>query len=203
MRLCSYVVKADRGLAPNPFWGYCTLAVCTPNHMGIRAEPGDWFLGTTTSKRGNKLLYAMEVFERLYFDVYFKDSRFRKKKPVINGTWRQRCGDNIYFKDEAGNWKQHPSLFHRNKDIIKKDLKFPYVYISKHFYYFGDKTFNIPEKYESLIWKNQGVKCNHDIKSVKDIVNWLRTNFKPGIHGVPIDRERKARANKNSKRCQL
>ncbi len=53
------VLKTKKALAPNPFWDYCTLAVCTPNHMGIRAEPGDWFLGTTTSERGNKLLYAM------------------------------------------------------------------------------------------------------------------------------------------------
>ena len=37
-RLCSYVVRHDKGLAPNPFWGYCTLAVCTPNHAGVRLE---------------------------------------------------------------------------------------------------------------------------------------------------------------------
>ena len=33
-----YIAVLDTGLAPNPFWGYCTLAVCTPNHMGIRLD---------------------------------------------------------------------------------------------------------------------------------------------------------------------
>ncbi len=203
MRLCSYIVKKDTGLAPNPFWGYCTLAVCTPNHMGIRAELGDWFLGTTTSERGNKLLYAMEVLERLYFDAYFKAPRFNKKKPVINGTWRQRCGDNMYFKDSTGNWEQHPSLFHGDKKVIRKDLKNPYVFTSKHFYYFGNKAFKIPAKYSELIWRTQGVKCSHDPKCVKGFLNWLKTNYKPGIHGEPIDRERNSRASSKSKNVIL
>ena len=30
----------DTGFAPNPFWGYCTLAVCTPNHMGVQTSEG-------------------------------------------------------------------------------------------------------------------------------------------------------------------
>ena len=82
MRLCSYVVAVDRGLAPNPFWGYCTLAVCTPNHMGIRAQDGDWFIGTTTAARGSKLVYAMQVSEVLPFDCYYNDPRFEEKSQL-------------------------------------------------------------------------------------------------------------------------
>src|SRR3569833_2727055 len=41
MKLCSYIVREDTGLAPNPFWGTCTLAVCTPNHQGSRIGVGD------------------------------------------------------------------------------------------------------------------------------------------------------------------
>ena len=201
MRLCSYIVKTDKGLAPNPFWGYCTLAVCTPNHMGICAEPGDWFLGTTTSERGNKLLYAMDVFERLHFDTYFKDPRFEKKKPVVDGTWRQQCGDNMYFKDSAGNWKQHPSLFHRDKEEIRKDLENPYVFISKKFYYFGNNAPEIPTEFHSLIWKRQGCKCDHNSNIVKSFIKWLKNNFQSGRNGEPIDRERKARATSQTKKC--
>ena len=115
MRLCSYVVKTDKGLAPNPFWGYCTLALCTPNHMGIKAENGDWFIGNSTIAKGNKLIYAMQVEEYLPFDQYYNDPRFKRKKPEINGTWRRQCGDNMYFKDRKDNWKQHPSKFHNSK----------------------------------------------------------------------------------------
>lgn len=30
MKLFSYIVTHDAGFAPNPFWGYCTLACCKP-----------------------------------------------------------------------------------------------------------------------------------------------------------------------------
>ena len=57
MKLYSYIVKTDKGLAPNPFWSYCTLALCTPNHMGIKADQGDWIVGFTNAARGNKLVF--------------------------------------------------------------------------------------------------------------------------------------------------
>jgi Nucleotide modification associated domain 2 len=41
MKVYSYVVRCDTGFAPNPFWGYCTLAACTPNHMGIHIQIED------------------------------------------------------------------------------------------------------------------------------------------------------------------
>src|SRR5882762_6472831 len=45
VRLYSYVVARDFGFAPNPFYGFCTLATCKPR---IRAHAcvGDWVLGT-------------------------------------------------------------------------------------------------------------------------------------------------------------
>ncbi len=88
MRLCSYVVKFDAGLAPNPYGEYCTLAVCTPNHMGIKLTKGDWIMGTETVARGNKLIYAMQVDEVLYFDTYYHDPRFETKKPATSGQSR-------------------------------------------------------------------------------------------------------------------
>src|SRR2546427_8066988 len=44
MRLCSYTVMFDTGCVPNPFYGCCTLALCTPNHQGVRLDHGDWGL---------------------------------------------------------------------------------------------------------------------------------------------------------------
>ncbi len=82
MKLYSYVVRNDLGLAPNPFWGYCTLAVCTPNHMGVKAEKDDWIIGTSPVSQGSKLVYAMQIFERLSFEAYYADERFVKKNPT-------------------------------------------------------------------------------------------------------------------------
>lgn len=53
VKLFSYVVAEDRGFAPNPTGGYCTLANCKCRHEGIRwrnivelAKVGDWIVGT-------------------------------------------------------------------------------------------------------------------------------------------------------------
>jgi hypothetical protein len=94
----------------NPFWGYCTLALCTPNHMGIKADQGDWIVGFTNAARGNKLVFAMKVLERIHFNNYFTDPRFQRKKPLMTGTWRQRCGDNIYWQD-GDDWCQLDSPY--------------------------------------------------------------------------------------------
>jgi hypothetical protein len=120
MKLYSYIVKTDKGLAPNPFWGYCTLALCTPNHMGVKADQGDWIVGFANAARGNKLVFAMEVLERIHFNDYFTDLRFQRKKPLMTGTWRQRCGDNIYWQD-GDDWCQLDSPYHYSKKDLRKD----------------------------------------------------------------------------------
>ncbi|MCC7484242.1 MAG: hypothetical protein IT529_04575 [Burkholderiales bacterium] len=70
-KLYTYVMRHDAGLAPNPFWGWCTLAVCTPNHQGSRVEPGDWIAGFQDKSRGYRLVYAMEVAERIHMMRHF------------------------------------------------------------------------------------------------------------------------------------
>ena len=64
--LYTYIMRHDSGLAPNPFWGWCTLAVCTPNHQGSRVQPGDWIAGFQDKAHGYKFVYAMEVSERIH-----------------------------------------------------------------------------------------------------------------------------------------
>jgi len=188
MKMYSYVVCKDTGFAPNPFWGYCTLAACTPNHMGIRPQIGDWLIGTESIDKGNKLIYAMQISLIMPFDKYYTDKRFKMKIPVVKSeNWRQHCGDNIYYKDKSDKWQQHPSLFHNNPENKRQDIKHPSVFISKCFYYFGCKAMKIPSKYDSLVWKRQGVKCNHIPNVCEDFLTWLQTNFKKGIHGKPRD----------------
>ena len=109
-RIYSYVVRYDSGFAPNPFYGYCTLATCKPD---IRrwAEVGDWVVGSASNnrstKRGGHLVYAMRVTETTTFDDYATDARFEAKKPFRMGSRKQSCGDNIYFRDTlGGDWCQ-------------------------------------------------------------------------------------------------
>lgn len=194
MKLYSYVVKIDHGLAPNPFWGYCTVAVCTPNHMGAKAQPGDWIIGTSPNSQGNRLVYAMQVSETLSFENYYADVRFEKKKPVVNGSWREKCGDNMYYKDQQGKWIQHRTIHHRSPEIIKKDLKHPVVFVAEDFYYFGDKAITIPVEFQELIWRRQDCKSNHDSKVVDNFLDWLKANSTTGVLGNPKDNDEAKRA---------
>ena len=44
MVIHTYVVQHDKGFAPNPFWGICTLACCKPR-IRAKASVGDIILG--------------------------------------------------------------------------------------------------------------------------------------------------------------
>jgi len=89
MKLCTYIVREDTGLAPNPFWGVCTLAVCTPNHQGSRLNVGDWIVGFLPKKRGYRFLYAMQISEILGLDDYYHDDRYVAKRPDLRGSWQE------------------------------------------------------------------------------------------------------------------
>jgi hypothetical protein len=131
----------------------------------------------------------MQVAEILGFEDYYSDSCFEKKKPAVNGNAYEQCGDNMYFKSLKGEWKQHPSLHHRDPQQRAKDLKHPFVFIAKHFYYFGDHAVEIPTMFKTLIWNRQGCKCQHDTAIVSGFLKWLQENFKAGINGLPFDWE--------------
>jgi len=40
-----YRMTHDRGFAPNPFWNYCILATCTPNHKSANIRKNDFIIG--------------------------------------------------------------------------------------------------------------------------------------------------------------
>lgn len=188
MKLCSYTVVQDTGIAPNPFWGFCTLALCTPNKKNYNLQKDDWIVGLLAKERDNRLLYAMKVSEILDFDEYYHDKRFKEKIPNPNGNRKEQYGDNMYYKNNAGGWEQveckgHP---HYGKDALIKDTKIGKVFIAKKFYYFGDKAEEVPQKYKYLI--SRWVKYTRNKAEVDDFISWLtNTNHKTGIHGAPND----------------
>ena len=200
MRLCSYVVVHDFGFSPNPFGGYCTLAACTPNHQGIRLAPGDWLLGNSTAATGNLLVYAMRVSEVLDFDDYYQDPRFQTKKPR-GATWEDRCGDNIYYRDDEGEWRQGKAFYHTEPERVGKDTKHPRVFISDHFYYFGENAPPLPAEFGSLIRRSQGCACTGSKETVLGFVAWLGSTHEPGIRGLP--RDNPERGTRTTKLVQL
>jgi hypothetical protein len=190
MRLCSHVITDDTGLAPNPFHGYCTSALCTPSHTNAKLKEGDWLIGNSPKKDGNRLVYAMRISEVLSMDQFFYDDRFERKKPRPYGTPEEQCGDNMYYKSGFDQWRRLPSRFHNHCDNFAHDLGRTFaghpVFVSEHFYYFGSRRVAIPERLGPVIKDRQGISYTYD-HLADEFVSWLEANHKPGILGTPRD----------------
>lgn len=196
MSYYSYKIEHDFGLAPNPFGGYCTIAVCKPT---IRAnknlEIGDWIIGTGSAKLKNinHLIFAMKVEEKLEMEKYWDDRRFQYKKPVLNGSLVQMYGDNFYHKNKSGKWIQENSAHSLeggkvNKDHLEVDTGGENVLISQEFYYFGDNAILIPSRFREVCSEGRNMKSTSiPIKVADNFIQWLKSEHKVGIHGDPID----------------
>lgn len=200
-RLHSYVVRYDSGFAPNPFYGYCTLATCKPN-IRRGADIGDWIVGSGSNdrsvRRGGHLVYAMRVTEAMTFDEYNLDSRFASKKPYRNGSRKQSCGDNIYFRDGASApWQQRDS-FHSgsdgspNPDHIARDTGVNRILISDDFVYFGGVGPEFPEELKDqkgrhLYKSGIGQTIFDDPKLIADFEHWIRSFDAIGYQGAPFE----------------
>ena len=121
MKICTYTMTVDTGFAPNPFHGHCTLAACTPNHMGAKLVKADWIAGFFTDMPVPCLVYAMQVEEVMGYDSYYRDARFQRKKPRLGGTLRERCGDNIYHRDGSGKWLRDKGPYHQDDRTFEQD----------------------------------------------------------------------------------
>jgi len=197
MKIFSYKLDHDYGLAPNPFGEYCTLAVCK---SGIRSNKNlqitDWIIGTGSVKLNNlnHLIYAMRVEEKITFQDYWEDVRFQYKKPILNGSLVQMYGDNFYHQDQSEeNWIQENSAHSltggkTNLSHLNGDVGGEFVLISKEFYYFGDANFLIPKEYQKVCSKGRNMmwkKIPDEIKT--GFIQWLTNNYSVGIHGDPIN----------------
>ena len=185
MRLFSYVVRYDSGFAPNPFFGFCTLATCKPD-IRKSAEVGDWVLGTGSADRkilrGGHLVYLMQVAETPSFQEYDANPRFQRKKPDLQVSERHACGDNIYFEHATG-WGQRRS-FHTNLDgapnqmHITRDTGVNRVLVSDRFVYFGGYGPQLPPRFrkfrgQDVCKKGQGRKIFDDQNLIDDLVEWV------------------------------
>ena len=181
MKLHSYIASHDTGFAPNPFWDYCTLACCKP---AIRrtANVGDWIVGLSIKSKGNRIVYVMEVTEKMTFADYFNDPRFKDKMPDMSSKQVERqCGDNIYEPLPGGTYHQLQSR-HSDKDK-KADLGGKFVLISSNFSYFGSKTLKLPDQFSDFI-----VARGHRNRFPQKLINEFISNIskeKRGIIALP------------------
>lgn len=194
MKLYSYVITRDYGFAPNPYFDYCTLATCK-QRIRKSAQIGDWVgaFGGARMTIHRKLVFLMEVEEILTFDEYWKDPRFKSKRPVFNKGMMFMYGDNIYHHI-GDKWTQEPS--HHSKEDgtindlnLNRDTQADRVLVASEFYYFGNNAIDVPLEFESLIWKNIGHKKYEDEILVGNFIKYIRQHFYIGIHGIPYSRK--------------
>ncbi|WP_271592348.1 hypothetical protein [Bradyrhizobium sp. CCBAU 65884] len=201
MSLYTYVVRYDSGFAPNPFYGFCTLATCKPK-IRRYAKVGDWLLGSGSGDkkigRAGYLVYAMRVSEALSFDDYDVDPRFRQKKPYRTGSRKQSCGDSIYFREiSPGSWSQRDS-FHSlpdgsaNLKHIGRDTSVNRVLVSDHFIYFGGTGPSVPTSLKDelgrrIVHSSLGQSRFDDAHLLEEFECWVRSLGDMGYRGPPYE----------------
>lgn len=197
MRLFSYVVARDYGFAPNPFFGFCTLATCKP---GIRASAhvGDWVVGLTSAddRASRGLIYAMQVSEVLTYDQYWRDVRFADKRPDLHGSVKRAYGDNIYHRAEAdGPWLQEDSHHSfgdgsPNTDNVQHDTQSEKVLIATRFAYWGRSGPDVPDKFRNLeghdLVVGRGYKNSYPEFFVRAFAEWYDSLNEEGYLGAPF-----------------
>lgn len=216
MRLFAYKQTHDTGFAPNPFHGVCTLATCKA-YIRKHKQVGDWIAGFTSNKLNGdevgheRLIYLMQVAEKLPFGEYYTDRRFAKKIPVRrsvqccdkcehtkccldkgspNVLRSEHCiqtvGDNIYWKHDGERF-QVPNCSHMPEDM-DEDTSGEFVLIgTPTFFYFGSEPLVIPPRVRPKVPRCQsghGVRT-WDAVRAHAFVDFVMKNRSAGIHAQP------------------
>jgi hypothetical protein len=190
MKLFTYIVNSDTGLAPNPFWGRLSLAVCKPK-IRKAAKIGDWIIGTGSknvkSKRkaytdySGKLVFAMKVSEIMTmkeYDIYCTNSLTEIKNKIPSGKkgWKTKIGDCIYKYPTGGNSPILRHSLHSNKNR-ETDLGGLNVLLSDIFFYFGCKPKELHPRFSEVIKTGIGHTAFDDLDFVRDFECWVMTTF--------------------------
>ena len=195
-RLYTYVVRYDNGVAPNPFWGTCTLAVCKP---AIRrtAQIGDWILGTgskqshlapgETHDLSGAAVYAMQVTGKMPLAAYDQHCRqhLPEKIPDLSSLdWRCRVGDCLY---DFGGDIHTPALrpgYHEDGER-SRDLGGVNVLLSDCFAYFGAAAPDLPASLQHLVHAGQGHRGWSDAEKVAAFEKWFAGLERNRLYGEP------------------
>lgn len=160
MRLFSYKLISDTGFAPNPFHGICTLATCKPRIREAKL-PGDWIAGFTSAQLNmdpvgeERLIYLMQVKEKVSLGDYFTCPRFRAKIPDLRASAAVRqAGDNIYRPAEEC-LVQVLNRWHTVAKDHAKDVGGRCVLVAERFCYFGSEPLVVPPDIRPVVPRGQ------------------------------------------------
>lgn len=198
-KLFSYKMTHDTGFAPNPFWEVLTLATCKPCIRRANTKnKGDWIAGFTSKELcgdpvgKERLVYLMQIEEKITFADYFADPRFKYKIPKIEeAQCIYKAGDNIYRPNcsnpvDYDDFDQLINPYHcwTNKT---KDLSGKFVLLSRRFFYFGKEAIIVPINLRPDVPLGQSAHgvLTRDQNRIQNFINFIINNWQIGVHGQP------------------
>ncbi len=188
-RLYTYIIKIDKGAAPNPFWGVCTLVICKPK-IRKHAAVGDWVAGfaPSTSPNPGALVYAMRITDKMSMADYDEYTRAELPEKIPSGSRDKRAfvGDSVYDFSNLP-----PSIrrsVHDESNRIK-DLSGEHALLSTDFHYFGRSPIDVPDELEPIVPRVQGHRSRINDLYVESFIEWFRSlPFEPNtVHAMPND----------------
>lgn len=209
MKLYSYVVARDFGFAPNPFFGFCTLATCKPK-IREHASVGDWVVGTGAKVAygySGRLIYAMQVSEVLDFDTYWSDPRFIQKRPNLTGSLQVLYGDNIYHR-VGKRWVQADSHHSKEKGRLDKDnlawdTGVDRLLVASKFVYWGRSAPTIPKRFRAFGKEKDDICAGRGHRVFEGNLSeafaaWIEEQGQWGVLGDPLEFANHQRASQAS-----
>lgn len=198
-KIYSYVLRYDDGVAPNPYGGICTLAICKPI-IRKKAQIGDWVIGTGSLELGlgDTLVYAMKITEILSFEEYdiLCRSKLHIKIPQLDSeNVIAHRGDCIYDYSGEGTISPKQRAGDHKACDVKRDLDGLNVLLSTHFYYFGDSAIFLPTDFLKFQKRGPGYRIISDQYLVDEFEKWISNYKLNNLYGEP---QRKTRSSCSS-----
>ncbi|MCB0357317.1 MAG: hypothetical protein KDD40_09935, partial [Bdellovibrionales bacterium] len=180
MRLFTYCLRNDCGASPNPYGGYCTLALTKPV-IRRTAEVGDWVVGLASHETGFKnanrhIVFAMKVTEIMTLQEYdlFSQRQCPDKLPQRPAkTYEQFVGDSIYEFIEGVDDPILRDSVHDDSNFAT-DMQAEKVLLSTEFVYWGSEAPELPENLWKIIKKGKGQQVDKNKNYIKDFLNFMQ-----------------------------
>jgi hypothetical protein len=195
-RVFSYKMTDDAGFAPNPWWGYLTLATCKPK-MREKKVCGDWIAGFTSGELcghavgAERLVYLMLISEKLPIADYYRAKRFERKIPQPGSKdLRLRLGDNIYrplkeYPQTDDDFVQVDDYCH-GSDQKHHDLSGKNVLLAKQFVYFGRDAIAIPKEVRPVVPAGQSAHGSQTRDNTRAFVFIEYVAKRAGLRGAVL-----------------
>jgi hypothetical protein len=219
-RLFTYKVAHDGGVAPNPYFGICSLAICKPAIRRV-AKCGDVVVGFGCGADERRVVYCMVVDHVLTWGSYIEACHGRTSLAgVSSAALKKRIpkgekdpGDCIWrssecYMDALRSWSTH----HGPDDFDHDVRSGKNVLLSKRYWYFGgggdgsEVLLPISGELDEII-PGRGHRSNANNDHRESFVRFFNEKLEEGgfkgfgIHGQPDHRCESSR-HEDRRRCR-